>query len=495
MKSFKLLTLLFTLCVFVSPGALAQSNRARGSKPNIVLIFADDLGYGDITPFGAKNVRTPHLEQLAREGTKFTSFYVSQAVCTASRASLLTGCYANRVGLQGALNHTSTVGLHADETTMAEMLKAQGYATAIFGKWHLGTKSAFNPLRNGFDEYLGLPYSNDNSKYHPTERDLPPLPLYDGERVIETDPDQSQFTRRFTERAVAFIERHRAQPFFLYLPHVMPHVPIFASEKFRGKSNAGLYADVIEELDWSVGEILAVLRRHKLERQTLVIFLSDNGPFLSYGAHAGSAGPLREGKLTSFEGGQRVPFIARWPGRIPAGRVNDTPAMTIDLLPTFAALTGAKLPERKIDGVNFQSVLFGHANARAPHEALFFYNGEELQAVRSNNWKLHFPHQYLTVTGEPGREGKPANFANLKPVSITQSGIEGIATRHGYSVASLELSLFDLSKDIGERDNVAARNPAVVERLTKLAQAMRAELGDTLIKIKGTGVRAVGRGE
>ncbi|NOT61282.1 MAG: sulfatase-like hydrolase/transferase, partial [Acidobacteria bacterium] len=226
-----------------------------------------------------------------------------------------------------------------------------------------------------------------------------------------------------------------------------------------------------------------------------LIFMSDNGPFLSYGSHAGSAGPLREGKLTSFDGGQRVPFIARWTGRIPAGRTNDQPVMTIDLLPTLAELTGAKLPERKIDGVSFQSLLLGKPNSRAPHEALFFYNGEELQAVRSGNWKLHFPHQYLTVAGEPGRDGKPSNYANLKPASITMSGIEGIATRHGYSVASLELSLFDLSKDIGERNNVAAQHPDVVERLSKLAQAMRADLGDTLTKTKGSGVRVVGRSE
>jgi arylsulfatase A-like enzyme len=483
--------LTITLTLLFGVAALAQTP----TRPNIVLIFADDLGYGDTEPFGAKHIRTPHLNRLAKEGTRFTNFYVSQAVCTASRASLMTGCYANRVGLQGALNHTSTVGLHADETTMAEMLKAQGYATAIFGKWHLGTKPAFNPLHNGFDEFLGLPYSNDNSKYHPTERDLPPLPLYDGERVIENDPDQSQFTRRFTDRAVAFIERNRTKPFFLYVPHVMPHVPIFASDKFRGKSKAGLYADVVEELDASVGEIMAALRKAKLEQNTLVIFMSDNGPFLSYGAHAGSAKPLREGKLTSFDGGHRVPFIARWPGRVPKNRVNDEPVMSIDLWPTIAALTGANLPARKIDGVSFQSLLFGQAGARAPHEALFFYNGEELQAVRSGNWKLHFPHKYLTVTGEPGRDGKPSNFANLKPASITLSGIDGIATRHGYSVASIELSLFDLSRDIGEKTNVAAQHPDIVERLTKLAQTMRADLGDTLTKTKGNGVRVVGRSE
>jgi arylsulfatase len=373
------------------------------------------------------------------------------------------------------------------------MLKAKGYATAVFGKWHLGTKLAFHPLRNGFDEYLGIPYSNDNSKYHPTERNMPPLPLYDGERIVEYDPDQSTFTRRFTDRAISFIERNKTRPFFLYVPHVMPHVPIFASEKFRGKSAAGLYGDVVEELDSAVGEVLATLKKHNLEQNTLVIFLSDNGPFLSYGTHAGSAAPLREGKLTSFEGGVRVPCIMRWPGRVPAGRVNDEPLMTIDLLPTIAELVGAPLPKAKIDGLSFRPLLFG--KGKTPHEALFFYNGEELQAVRSGKWKLHFPHQYLTVDGEPGRDGKPANYGNLKPAAITQSGIAGIATRHGYRVADEPLALYNLNSGIGEARNVAAQHPAVVKRLSKLAEAMRTELGDELTHTKRQGVRAVGRSE
>ena len=305
---------------WTSPGTAAQP--ARAERPSVILILADDLGYGDVGCFGAPRIRTPVLDRMAARGLRLTSFYVSQAVCTASRASLLTGCYANRVGLQGALNHTSATGIHPDETTLGELFQANGYATAIFGKWHLGTAPVFNPLRHGFDEYFGIPYPNDNSKYHPTERNLPPLPLYEGEKVVETDPDQSAFTRRFTERALQFIERNRARPFFLYLAHVMPHVPIFASAAFRGRSKAGLYGDVIEELDASAGEILAALERHHLEQKTLVLFLSDNGPFLSYGAHAGSPGPLREGKLTAFEGGVRVPFIAFWPGRIPPGRVS-----------------------------------------------------------------------------------------------------------------------------------------------------------------------------
>lgn len=475
------------------PGAEARGQNP--ARPNIVLILMDDMGYADIGSFGARQIRTPHLDRLAREGTRFTSFYVSQAVCTASRASLLTGCYANRVGLQGALNHTSTVGLHPDETTLAELCRARGYATAIFGKWHLGTKAVFSPLRNGFDEFLGIPYSNDNSRFHPTERNLPPLPLYDGERVVEIDSDQSTFTRRFTERAVTFIERNRERPFFLYLPHVMPHVPIFASEKFRGKSAAGLYGDVIGELDASVGAVLAALRQHGLEKNTLVMVLSDNGPFLSYGTHAGSARPLREGKLTTFEGGVRVPFIARWPGSVPAGRVSAEPVMTIDLLPTIAELIGAPLPERKIDGGSFRALLLGETKAHPRHEALFFYSGDELQAVRSGRWKLHFPHQYLTVDGRPGRDGKPANFANLKPASISQSGIAGIATRHGYRVESLGLSLFDLGSDVGETRSVAEAHPDVVRHLTALAGAMREELGDALTGAKGRGVRQAGRSE
>jgi arylsulfatase len=493
-QKLRIIVLLAAACQLGAVTLQAQPPPSQ-HKPNIVLIFADDLGYGDLSCYGAKKIRTPNIDRLASRGSRFTDFYVSQAVCTASRASLLTGSYANRVGLQGALNHTSIEGLHRDETTMAEMLKANGYATAIFGKWHLGTKDEFNPLRNGFDEYLGIPYSNDNSKYHPVIRTMPPLPLYDGARIVEADPDQSLFTQRFTARAVSFIERHRDRPFFLYVPHVMPHVPIFASEKYRGKSAAGLYGDVVEELDASVGTIIAALRQNGLEKNTLVIFLSDNGPFLSYGTHAGSAGPLREGKLTTFDGGQRVPFIAYWPGRVPAGKVRREPLMSIDLLPTFADLTGARWPERKIDGLSFRAYLLGAARHNNSHEALFFYNGEELQAVRSGRWKLHLAHKYLVVDGTPGTDGKPANFAKMKPVGIEKSGIDGIASRHGYKVEDLELSLYDLQTDKGERKNVAAKYPAIVKRLSGYAAAMRKDLGDKLTGVKGNGVRAVGRAE
>ncbi|WP_395735542.1 sulfatase [Prosthecobacter sp.] len=473
--------------------ATVSLSAADQRPPNVVVILLDDLGYADLGCFGAEKIKTPNIDRMAAEGTKFTSFYVAQAVCSASRASLMTGCYANRVGMQGALNHTSKEGIHPDEFLLPEMCKARGYATAAFGKWHLGTDLLFNPLNNGFDEFLGIPYSNDNSKYHPSlAQEMPPLPFYDGLKVVETDPDQSQFTQRFTKGATSFIERNKDRPFFLYVPHVMPHVPIFANEAFRGKSGAGVYADVVEELDWSVGQILGTIKSCGIEDDTLVILFSDNGPFLSYGNHAGSARPLREGKLTTFDGGVRSPFIARWPGRVPAAKVCDEPVMEIDLLPTISTLIGGKLSERKIDGSNILPLLEGKAGAKSPHEALIFYGGDELQAVRSGVWKLHFPHPYITVDGEPGRDGKPARFGQMKPKAITQSGISGIASRHGYRVENIGLSLFNLEDDPGETRDVAKDHPEIVERLQKLAEPMRRELGDALQKVKGAENRPLG---
>ncbi len=469
--------------------AVAAQNR----PPNVILIVADDMGYADFGVQGAKGFRTPNLDRMAAEGTRFTSFYVAQAVCTASRAALMTGAYPNRVGLQGALNHTSRNGIHEDEWLLPEMFKARGYATLGTGKWHLGTTAKFNPVRHGFDEWLGIPYSNDNSKYHPVlAAEMPPLPFYDGEKIVGHDVDQATFTQRFTERVVDFIGRHADRPFFAYVPHVMPHVPIFASEKFKGRSGAGLYGDTMEELDWSIGEILAALKRHGIDDRTLVIFFSDNGPFLSYGEHAGSAAPLREGKLTTFEGGHRVPCLARWPGRVPRGRVSEVPFMAIDWLPTLTELVGGKAPTRKIDGRSAKALLLGEPGAKAPHEHLFFYSGTELQAVRSGKWKLHFPHTYMTVLAEPGRAGKPSGWGSFTAKSITQSGIDGIASRHGYRVAQLELSLFDLEADVGETKNVAAQHPDVVRALTAAAEAMRQDLGDALTKTTGQGLRSVG---
>ncbi len=352
--------------IVLTANLLAQAG--SGATPNVVLIFVDDLGYADLGCYGAKAIRTPQIDRLAREGTRFTSFCVAQAVCTASRAALLTGVYPNRIGLGGALNHTSRAGVHPREKLLSDLFKSQGYATGIFGKWHLGHHPPFLPTRRGFDEWFGIPYSNDLGPLHPVTPGLPPLPLYENETVVETDPDQAQFTRRLTERAISFIERHRDKPFFLYLPHVMPHVPIFASEKFRGHSAGGLYGDVVEELDWSVGEISAALRRLGIDDRTMVIFASDNGPWTSYGDHAGSAVPFREGKLTTFEGGHRTPFIVRWPKRVPAGRVTDELVTAMDVHATLAILIGARLPDAGYDGRNLLPLLLGQPNAKGRDE-------------------------------------------------------------------------------------------------------------------------------
>jgi arylsulfatase len=325
--------------------------------------------------------------------------------------------------------------------------------------------------------------------------EMPPLPLYDGEKIIEHDADQALFTKRFTERATDFIAKNKSKPFFLYVPHVMPHVPIFASPEFKGKSGTGLYADVVAELDWSVGEIMQSLAENGVADNTLVIFFSDNGPFLSYGNHAGSSGPLREGKLTSFDGGMRVPCLMRWPGVIPAGGRQREPIMAIDLLPTLAKLLKVSLPMTPMDGLDVMDVLTLQRGATSPHQALTFYAGDELQAIRSGPWKLHFAHQYLTVDGPPGKDGKPANHANMKPAGMDKSGIEGIASRHGYRVAQEPLALYDLRLDEGEKRNVADVHPDVVERLTKLAEPLRAELGDALKGVKGNAVRAAGKVE
>lgn len=492
--TFPLVRLMYPALVFLSVcgfGRLTLSAATPARPPNVIFIFADDLGYADLGCYGATDIKTPHLDRLAAEGTRFTSFYVAQSVCTASRAALMTGSYANRVGMSGALNHTSTTGLHPREKLLGQVFKDQGYATAIYGKWHLGHREPFLPTRRGFDEWLGIPYSNDNGPLHPTTRGIPSLPLYENEKVIELDPDQSQFTRRLTERAVDFIERNRAQPFFLYLPHIMPHVPIFASEKFRGTSSRGVYGDVIQELDWSVGEIMAALKRLGLDDNTLVVFSSDNGPFLSYGEHAGSARPLREGKLTTFEGGQRTPCLVRWPGRVPAGRVSDEPLATMDLYVTFARMIGATLPDLPRDGADVMPLLLGAPGARG-REEFWFYSGDELQAVRRGDWKLHLPHDYLVVAAEPGRAGKRSHYGRMQPAAIEQSGIHGIASRHGYRVEKIGLSLYNLKNDPAEAHNVADAHPEVVAELQRVAQAARAELGDALTGVRPTRARSAG---
>ncbi|HUQ68027.1 MAG TPA: sulfatase [Planctomycetaceae bacterium] len=447
----------------------APADAADATRPNFVIVYADDLGYADIGCFGAKDIATPHLDRMAQEGCRLTSFYVAQAVCSASRTALLTGCYPNRVGILGALGPQSKIGIHENEWTIAEVLKQRGYATGIFGKWHLGHHPQFLPTQNGFDEYFGLPYSNDMWPRHPTSK-FPDLPLMEAERILEYNPDQTQLTTWYAQRAVQFIETHQSKPFFLYVPHAMPHVPLFVSDKFAGRFPRGLFADVIAEIDWSVGEILATLKRCNIDDNTLVIFTSDNGPWLSYGNHAGSAGPLREGKGTAWEGGVREPFVARWPGKIPAGHVSSEPVGTIDLLPTLAKLAGAALPPHKIDGLDIWPVLSGAPNAKTPHEAYWYYWGQELHAIRSGDWKLHFPHKYRAID-RPGKDGQPGP----------------------YREATTELALFNLASDIGEQTDVAAKHPEVVARLKTLADQARQELGDTLTGVQGTGARPAGR--
>lgn len=451
----------------------AAQARAEEAKrpPNVVLIYADDLGYADLGCFGAKGIQTPNLDRLAKEGTRFTDFYVAQAVCSASRTALLTGCYPNRVGILGALGPSSKHGIHDNERTIAQVLKPKGYATAIYGKWHLGHHPKFLPTRHGFDDYFGLPYSNDMWPKHPTAK-FPNLPLIEGEKTIQENPDQSQLTTWYTERAVKFIDQNKDRPFFVYVPHNMPHVPLFVSDKFKGKSERGLYGDVIMEIDWSVGEIMAALKKHGLDDRTLVIFTSDNGPWLSYGEHAGTAQPLREGKGTSWDGGVRVPCIMRWQGKVPAGAVCRTPAMTIDILPTLAGLAGAELPPHKIDGKDIWPIISGKPDAKSPHEAYYFYWDRHLQGLRSGQWKLHFPHKYRTLAGNSGgKAGKPV----------------------AYKEGETGLALFDLDKDPGETTDVADKHPDVVERLKTLSDTMRDELGDSASKKEGKGVRPAGR--
>jgi len=441
----------------------------RERDPNIIILFTDDQGYADVGAYGAEGFETPHLDRMAAEGVRFTDFYVAQPVCGASRAALLTGCYPNRIGLPGAPDHSAKYGIAAGEMTLAELLKQRGYATAIFGKWHLGHLPQFLPTRQGFDEYFGLPYSNDMWPHHPTSKDYyPDLPLIEGEDVIELNPDQSRLTARYTERAVDFIERNRERPFFLYMPYTMAHVPLAVSDRFEGKSEQGLYGDVIMEIDWSVGRIMEAVRKAGADERTLFIFTSDNGPWFSYGNHGGSAGPLREGKGTTWEGGVRVPCIMRWKDRIPKGTVCREPAMTIDILPTVAAATGAPLPAHGIDGKDIGPLMFGEPGAKCPHEAYYFYyRKNDLEALRAGKWKLVFPHEYRSLTGEPGMDGQP----------------------NGYSRLKCGLELYDLENDLGEEHDVAAANPAVVERLQALAEKARDDLGDAITGREGKNTR------
>ena len=456
--------ILITIYLIIIMGCEKQSD-----LPNIIIIFTDDQGYGDVGCYGAEGFVTPNIDSMAKEGILFTDFYVSQAVCSASRASLMTGSYAERVGVQGALSPWNVTGLDPDRETIAKLLKRYGYTNAIFGKWHLGHKEKYLPLQNGFDEYAGLICSNDmwpvdydgNPLIGEKRSYYPPMAFWRGNEPsekIESLKDQGKLTTKITELAVDFISRNKNKPFFLYVPHPMPHQPIAVSEKFEGKSELGLYGDVIMEIDWSVGQILEALKINEIDENTLVIYASDNGPWLNYGEWGGSAGPLREGKGTMWEGGARVPCIMRWPKTINSGRINNKIAATIDIYPTIADIVGHKKFKNKIDGVSLMPILEELPEAE-PRNELYYYYGKELIAVRKGKWKLVFPHTYRSYENvEPGKDLHPGPYGRGK------AGLE----------------LYDLANDIGERVDLAQTYPDVVMDLETLGEKARSILGDKL---------------
>ena len=423
---------------------------AAAAAPNYVLIFCDDLGYGDLGCYGSAKNRTPRIDAMAKEGMRFTSFLSSSPVCTPSRASLLTGCYARRVGMHEdftghwVLIPRSRRGIHADEWTLPEILKAKGYATACIGKWHLGDQPPHLPTAHGFDEYYGIPYSNDMAS---ARRGDPPLPLVQDTKVIEAPANQATLTKRYTSEAIQFIERNKSKPFFLYLPHTFPHLPLFASKEFHGKSANGRYGDSVEEIDWSTGKILDALKQHGLDKNTLVIFTSDNG---SNGRNGGSNAPLSGAKGGTMEGGMRVPMIARWPGRIPAGGTCNELSSTMDFLPTFATLSGGLLSANKIDGHDITPLLTGTKGAASPYEVFYYYRRRQLQAVRWGDWKWHLPlantFPNWTTANQKGR-GRPGK-------------------------------LVDLKTDLAEKVDVTAANPKVMAKMRELVAQAEATLGN-----------------
>ena len=456
----------FILCytIFLS---ISCENRVK--PPNIIIIFTDDQGYGDLGCYGAEGFETPNIDSMAEDGMLFTDFYVSQAVCSASRASLMTGSYAERVGIQGALSPWAVNGLDPDTETIAKLLKRHGYRNAIFGKWHLGHRIEYLPLQNGFDEYSGLICSNDmwpvDYDGNPLDEDkrsyYPPMSFWKGNKPIsniETLSDQAQITKQITELSVDFIERNKNKPFFLYVPHPMPHQPIAASDKFLGKSELGLYGDVTMEIDWSVGQILDALKKNSIDDNTLVIYASDNGPWLNYGKWGGSSGPLREGKGTMWEGGARVPCIMRWPNKIAPDQTITKIASTIDIYPTIAEIVGDEIKGYKNDGFSLMPILNGDERSD-PRKELYYYYGEKLIAVRKEKWKLVFPHTYRSYEGvEPGKNLYPG------PYNRGRSGLE----------------LYDLINDIGEKKNVARLFPEIVQELELVGDVARLKLGDKL---------------
>lgn len=482
-RKIKILVLaLFLLTIHQSS---SPKNSVASSSPNIILIFMDDMGYGDLSCYGALDIQTPNIDRLASEGIRFTNFLSAQAVCSASRAAILTGCYSNRVGISGALFPGAGIGLAKEEMTIADLLKQKNYATGIFGKWHLGDAKEFLPLNQGFDEYLGIPYSNDMWPVHydgtpakpgTNKYNFPVFPLIRNASPIDTIrtlDDQALLTKKLTDEAILFIRKNRKKPFFAYIPHPMPHVPINASQAFKGKSKQGLYGDMIQEIDHNVGRIMEVLKKEGIENNTIVIFTSDNGPWLNFGNHAGSAAGFREGKGTSFEGGQRVPCIIRWKGKIPGGLISNQLASTIDLLPTIARITDAPLPDKKIDGVDLGAILKGDLLASPRRNFLYYYRKNSLEAIRRDNWKLVFQHPSRSYLDQaPGLDG----FPGAAPENVM-----------------MKEALYDLRRDPGERYDVQVYYPEIVRELKALAEQAREDLGDDLQNKTGTNIRQPGR--
>ena len=467
-KTFNKLVILFFILTF-----LGCNNKSQ-EKPNIVFILTDDLAYADLSSYGSNEIETPFLDKLASDGVKLTSYYAAQAVCSASRAAILTGCYPNRLGISGAFGPKSKKGINPNEFLVSEMLKENDYKTGIFGKWHLGDAEKFLPTNHGFDEFYGILFSNDMWKFHPERpQDYPDeLMLYRNDNPIQPLIDQSDLTKNITDESIRFIEENKDNHFFLYIAHPQPHVPLFASNEFKGSTGNGLFADVISEIDFSVGRVMEALEKNNLTENTIIVFTSDNGPWLSYGDHAGSSGIFREGKGTAWEGGQRVPCIIKYPKEIKANTIIDEPVMGIDWMPTFSHITGSKLSENKIDGKNIWPLLT-QKQKKSPHKELYFYYRQnELHAVRSGNWKLYFPRTYRSLNGKEG-------------------GKNGIPVKYDFNeVKSNEL--YNLKEDPGESINVYLQNIEKANELKKMGENARKELGDALTSRVGAGVRKIG---
>lgn len=471
----RFLILCFIFCGCHNQKEDVNNNSQAKKRPNFILIITDDQGYGDLSSFGATDIETPHIDKLAKEGRKYSRFYVPQSQCTPSRAGLLTGCYPNRVGVDWVFLPHSNTGLNPDEETIADILKPQGYASAYFGKWHLGHHPEFLPTNQGFDSFFGIPYSNDMWPLNPRkDYTFPPLPLIENTTTIDTVDEeiQQKMTQLLTQRTVDFIETNSDKPFFAVLSHPMPHVPLYVSDAFKGKSKRGLYGDVMMELDWSVGQITKTINDLGIEDNTMIMFLSDNGPWIAYGNHGGSTGGLKEGKETSYEGGIRSPLLIKFPSEISSGKTIDTPINGIDLLPTIAHLAKAKLPTRQIDGHNIMDQLTGKSKSMA-HDAYYFYmNKNQLEAVMTDKWKYILPHTFNSLNGRNGGQN---------------------GTLAAYEKKSVKAELYNMITDKNELNNVITNYPEIAMSLAEKADSIRMILGDKISGVTGSQVRALGK--